>query len=218
MGSSVCLFRSRRGRRPRRRRRGAGRQGRQPGRNVPPRPAGSRRLHHLDHRQRPGRAPPAGCRRTVLEGIDQALARVERAIGRRYGDPANPLLLSVRSGARRSMPGMMETVLDLGLNRATVQGLATASGDARFAWDAYRRLLVMYSDVVLEKAAGADTSRPPRRARAARGAAAGDQERAGGHQRPRDRRGGARRALRPLRRTHRRGAAAAACRRIPGSS
>ena len=93
----------------------------------------------------------------VLAGIDAALAKVETAMGRRFGDADNPLLLSVRSGARRSMPGMMETVLDIGLTRATVPGLAKASGDERFAWDAYRRLLMMYSDVVLEKAAGLDT-------------------------------------------------------------
>jgi len=92
----------------------------------------------------------------VLAGIDTALAKVEKAMGRRFGDAAHPLLVSVRSGARRSMPGMMETVLNIGLNRATVPGLAKASGDARFAWDSYRRLLMMYSDVVLEKASGAD--------------------------------------------------------------
>ena len=66
-----------------------------------------------------------------------------------FGDPANPLLVSVRSGARVSMPGMMDTVLNLGLNDATVQGLAAASGDARFAWDSYRRFIQMYADVVL---------------------------------------------------------------------
>ena len=95
---------------------------------------------------------------TVLAEIDLAVAKVEKAMGRRFGDPAHPLLLSVRSGARRSMPGMMETVLNIGLARATVPGLVAASGDARFAWDAYRRLLMMYSDVVLEKAAGIDTT------------------------------------------------------------
>lgn len=68
---------------------------------------------------------------------------------KKFGDPADPLLVSVRSGARVSMPGMMDTVLNLGLNDATVQGLAATSGDDRFAWDSYRRFIQMYSDVVL---------------------------------------------------------------------
>jgi pyruvate,orthophosphate dikinase len=70
-------------------------------------------------------------------------------VGARFGDPANPLLVSVRSGARASMPGMMDTVLNLGLNDETVEGLATRSGDRRFAYDSYRRFISMYSDVVL---------------------------------------------------------------------
>ena len=70
--------------------------------------------------------------------------------GKKFGDAADPLLVSVRSGARVSMPGMMDTVLNLGLNDATVVGLAETSGDARFAWDSYRRFIQMYSDVVLE--------------------------------------------------------------------
>ena len=69
--------------------------------------------------------------------------------GKRFGDPADPLLVSVRSGARVSMPGMMDTVLNLGLNDETVEGLAANSGDPRFAWDSYRRFIQMYSDVVL---------------------------------------------------------------------
>jgi pyruvate,orthophosphate dikinase len=97
----------------------------------------------------------------VLTAIDSCLARIEASIGRRFGDPGDPLLLAVRSGARKSMPGMMETVLDLGLNRQTLPGLAAVSGDPRFAWDAYRRLLTMYSDVVLEKAAGLDLKGRP---------------------------------------------------------
>jgi pyruvate,orthophosphate dikinase len=67
----------------------------------------------------------------------------------RFGDPPNPLLVSVRSGARASMPGMMDTVLNLGLNDETVEALARDSGDERFAWDSYRRFIQMYSDVVL---------------------------------------------------------------------
>ncbi len=78
-----------------------------------------------------------------------ALGHIEAAVGKKFGDPADPLLVSVRSGARVSMPGMMDTVLNLGLNDATVQGLATVSGDARFAWDSYRRFIQMYADVVL---------------------------------------------------------------------
>jgi len=86
--------------------------------------------------------------------VGAALDRVGKLIGRKFGDPANPLLVSVRSGARRSMPGMMETVLNVGLNEKTLQGLIEKSGDARFAYDAYRRLIMMYADVVMEKAAG----------------------------------------------------------------
>ena len=82
--------------------------------------------------------------------VDGALASLEKKTGKRFGDPANPLLVSVRSGARASMPGMMDTVLNLGLNDETVEGLAKLSGDARFAYDSYRRFIQMYSDVVLE--------------------------------------------------------------------
>jgi pyruvate, orthophosphate dikinase len=81
--------------------------------------------------------------------VDAALARIEEAVGRKFGDGKKPLLVSVRSGARVSMPGMMDTVLNLGLNDVTVQGLAAGSGDARFAWDSYRRFIQMYGSVVL---------------------------------------------------------------------
>ncbi len=81
--------------------------------------------------------------------VEAALRAVESAAGARFGDAKNPLLLSVRSGARVSMPGMMDTVLNLGLNDATVAGLAAHSGDARFAQDSYRRFIQMYGDVVL---------------------------------------------------------------------
>ncbi len=81
--------------------------------------------------------------------VAEALGHIERAVGKTFGDPADPLLVSVRSGARVSMPGMMDTVLNLGLNDRTVQGLAATSGDDRFAWDSYRRFIQMYSDVVL---------------------------------------------------------------------
>jgi pyruvate,orthophosphate dikinase len=81
--------------------------------------------------------------------VSEALARIESAVERKFGDGEKPLLVSVRSGARVSMPGMMDTVLNLGLNDVTVQGLATGSGDARFAWDSYRRFIQMYGSVVL---------------------------------------------------------------------
>ena len=81
--------------------------------------------------------------------VAAALTHIETVVGKKFGDPADPLLVSVRSGARVSMPGMMDTVLNLGLNAETVQGLAASSGDARFAWDSYRRFIQMYSDVVL---------------------------------------------------------------------
>lgn len=82
--------------------------------------------------------------------VDAALADLEAKAGKKFGDPANPLLVSVRSGARASMPGMMDTVLNLGLNDETVEGLAKLAGDRRFAYDSYRRFITMYSDVVLE--------------------------------------------------------------------
>ncbi len=81
--------------------------------------------------------------------VATALTHIEGAVGKSLGDAADPLLVSVRSGARVSMPGMMDTVLNLGLNDATVEGLAATSGDERFAWDSYRRFIQMYSDVVL---------------------------------------------------------------------
>jgi pyruvate,orthophosphate dikinase len=81
--------------------------------------------------------------------VEAALAQLGRAVGTEFGDVRNPLLVSVRSGARASMPGMMDTILNLGLNDDTVLGLAERSGDARFAFDSYRRFIQMYSDVVL---------------------------------------------------------------------
>jgi pyruvate,orthophosphate dikinase len=82
--------------------------------------------------------------------VANGLAHIEGVTGKSFGDPSDPLLVSVRSGARVSMPGMMDTVLNLGLNDATVEGLAATSGDERFAWDSYRRFIQMYADVVLE--------------------------------------------------------------------
>ncbi len=86
--------------------------------------------------------------------VEAALAKVERAMEAKFGDPEKPLLLSVRSGARSSMPGMMETVLNIGLTTKTIPGMVARSNNERFVYDAYRRLIMMYSDVVMEKAAG----------------------------------------------------------------
>ncbi|HWM82863.1 MAG TPA: pyruvate, phosphate dikinase, partial [Pseudolabrys sp.] len=92
-----------------------------------------------------GNAYPA----ELKEQVAAALGEVGRVTGKAFGDTQNPLLVSVRSGARASMPGMMDTVLNLGLNDATVEALANKSGDRRFAFDSYRRFITMYSDVVL---------------------------------------------------------------------
>ena len=85
----------------------------------------------------------------LTEQVKAGLAKVEGIVGKTFGDASNPLLVSVRSGARASMPGMMDTVLNLGLNDETVEGLAALSGDRRFAFDSYRRFITMYSNVVL---------------------------------------------------------------------
>src|SRR4051812_35778384 len=98
------------------------------------------------------------CRRYLADGVvppelrvqvTRALRALEDQVGRQLGDPQDPLLVSVRSGAKFSMPGMMETVLNVGLNDASVRGLAKASGDERFAWDSYRRLVSMFGTTVL---------------------------------------------------------------------
>jgi len=101
---------------------------------------------YYDH----GRSYPA----ELEQQVDAALAKTEEIMGAKFGDPDNPLLVSVRSGARSSMPGMMETVLNVGLGSATIPGLIAKTGNERFVYDAYRRLITMYSDVVMEKAAG----------------------------------------------------------------
>jgi pyruvate,orthophosphate dikinase len=92
-----------------------------------------------------GESFPDSLRAEAADG----LAHIEQSTGKTFGDPVDPLLVSVRSGARVSMPGMMDTVLNLGLNDSTVAGLAAVSGDPRFAWDSYRRFIQMYSNVVL---------------------------------------------------------------------
>src|SRR3954471_446038 len=92
-----------------------------------------------------GKELPDGLEAQVAE----ALTRLEEAAGKRLGDDADPLLVSVRSGARESMPGMMDTVLNLGLNDKSVQGLAEKTENERFAWDSYRRFVQMYGNVVM---------------------------------------------------------------------
>lgn len=92
-----------------------------------------------------GRQLPDG----LMDEVRTALTTVEERLGRKFGDPANPLLVSVRSGAKFSMPGMMDTILNLGLTDTTIQGLIARTNNPRFAYDAYRRLIMMYSDVVM---------------------------------------------------------------------
>ena len=99
---------------------------------------------------------------TVLKKqVTDALARVEKTLGKRFGDPERPLLVSVRSGARASMPGMMDTILNLGLNDRTVEGLIRETGNARFAYDSYRRFVQMYGDVVLDLKPQSKTEEDP---------------------------------------------------------
>ncbi|MEO0053099.1 MAG: PEP/pyruvate-binding domain-containing protein, partial [candidate division WOR-3 bacterium] len=98
-------------------------------------------VHYLKH----GRTP-----RELRQEVERGLRYIEQSTGKKFGDPDNPLLVSVRSGARASMPGMMDTVLNLGLNDAVVEGLAQRTGNRRFALDAYRRLIEMFGDVVLK--------------------------------------------------------------------
>ena len=113
-----------------------------------------------------------GCRFVMANGgdhypaelageVDAALARVEELAQARFGDGANPLLVSVRSGAPASMPGMMDTILNLGLNDETVAALATLTGNPRFAWDCYRRFVAMYGEVVLGVVAADEHAEPP---------------------------------------------------------
>lgn len=92
--------------------------------------------------------------KALKDEVAKALKKVEAIMGKKFGDTTNPLLVSVRSGARKSMPGMMETVLNVGLTEKTIPGLIKLTGNERFVYDAYRRLIMMYSDVVMEKAAG----------------------------------------------------------------
>lgn len=90
----------------------------------------------------------------LIPEIWEAMTKVEQMMGMKYGDPENPLLVSCRSGARKSMPGMMDTVLNIGLCSSTIPGLIKKTNNPRFVWDSYRRLIMMYADVVMEKAEG----------------------------------------------------------------
>src|SRR5512139_400484 len=87
--------------------------------------------------------------KTLASEVVASLKKVEKAMGARFGDPKNPLLVSVRSGARASMPGMMDTILNLGLNDVVAEGLVQKTGNPRFVYDSYRRFVQMYGDVVL---------------------------------------------------------------------
>lgn len=90
----------------------------------------------------------------LKEQVNSSLKKIEKLMNKKFGDPDNPLLVSIRSGARSSMPGMMETVLNIGLTEKTISGLIKLTNNQRFVYDAYRRLIMMYSDVVMEKAVG----------------------------------------------------------------
>ena len=97
-----------------------------------------------------------GCKlpAVLTDQVLNALRKTEKIMGKQYGDPSNPLLVSCRSGARKSMPGMMDTVLNVGLSTATIPGMIKKTNNPRFVWDSYRRLIMMYADVVMEKAEG----------------------------------------------------------------
>ena len=86
----------------------------------------------------------------IMAEINEYIVKMEEITGKKFGDKENPLLVSVRSGARASMPGMMDTILNLGLNEEVVETIAAQSGNPRWAWDCYRRFIQMYSDVVME--------------------------------------------------------------------
>ncbi len=113
--------------------------------------------HVTEHRDEGAETYPA----ELAGEVDTALAQVEELTKTTFGDAGNPLLVSVRSGAPASMPGMMDTILNLGLNDTTVAALATQSGNARFAWDCYRRFVAMYGEVVLGVVAASESDEPP---------------------------------------------------------
>ncbi len=128
----------------------ARRQGREPGRHDPARHSGAAGVHH----HHPGLQRLSGRRRPIARGhVGRRCSMPSRTsrhqTGKRFGDPANPLLVAVRSGAKFSMPGMMDTVLDIGLNDEVAKGMIAATGDERFVLDSYRRLIQMFGTVVL---------------------------------------------------------------------
>src|SRR5688500_424685 len=92
----------------------------------------------------------SGWPKGLTEEVEKAVRKLEKQMGKKLGDPADPLLVSVRSGAKFSMPGMMDTVLNLGLNDESVEGLAKQTSDERFAYDSYRRFISMYGRIVLD--------------------------------------------------------------------
>src|SRR5215475_11389126 len=98
-----------------------------------------------DYFYKNGKKYPSELKKQVIDNVK----RLEKATGKKLGDPKSPLLVSVRSGSARSMPGMMETILNLGLNDKSVEGLSKSTKNERFAWDAYRRFVQMYSSVVM---------------------------------------------------------------------
>ncbi len=85
----------------------------------------------------------------MMDAVKNHMSEVEAATGRKFGDPSNPLLVSVRSGSALSMPGMMDTILNLGLNSSTLHGLITQTGNERFAYDAYRRFIQLYGKIAM---------------------------------------------------------------------
>ena len=129
----------------------ARRQGRGPRRDDQRRAAGAGRLHDLHRRLQSSTTPTAAsCRRTSRPRWSRQLRKLEKAAGAELGSEKKPLLVSVRSGAKFSMPGMMDTILNLGLNDETVEGLKAWTGNGRFAFDSYRRFIQMFGSVVLE--------------------------------------------------------------------
>src|SRR5450830_1134757 len=126
------------------------RQRSEPGRDGTTGAAGAARFHHHDRGLHPFYDNKKSYPKGLREEVEVHLKGIKKKLGRTFGDPKNPLTVSVRSGARASMPGMMDTILNLGLNDKTVGGLAQVSKNPRFAWDRYRRFVAMYGDVVLE--------------------------------------------------------------------
>ena len=137
------------GRGPRRDERAVGRQRGEPRRDERDRHSGSTRFHAHDRGLRGLLRARPKLPEEVKPQVEAALSRMEEAVGKKFGDPADPLLVSVRSGAALSMPGMMNTILNLGLTDASVEGLAKKTGNPRFAYDGYRRLIDMFGSTAM---------------------------------------------------------------------